>query len=73
MIGLAMSAGIMLVRSRAAADARRAAMARAGQPPVSALPGPLVFLLVFVVTLAIFLMAKAFADQPFDPANLDPT
>jgi hypothetical protein len=59
MIGFGVSAGIMLVRSLAAADAKRAAMARAGQSPESSPPGPLVFLLVFVGTLAIFLMANA--------------
>lgn len=59
MIGFGVSAGIMLVRSRAAADAKRAEMVRAGQSPEGSPPGPLVFLLVFVVTLAIFLMANA--------------
>ncbi|MBA4071680.1 MAG: hypothetical protein C0497_07570 [Gemmatimonas sp.] len=61
MIGLGVSAGIMLVRSRTDADAKLAEMARGGQQPVSNALSPLAFPLVFVVTLVIFAMANATA------------
>lgn len=60
-VSLAVFLGLLFVRTQAAADARLAELARAGQSPDDNPPGPLVFLLVFCAALVLFATANVTA------------